>query len=883
MEVYLTGTFSAPVVEFVFPFDAVHAVTGEPLREWIKNLPAAAWNESTRRWTVRDFGARDVAWLLAHAGFPPAIGFDGEPADLSQFTGAIAVAETVDGHMTAAVHPRLGGQALIRSRIPATAMWRKSDCAWVTMPYAVATVDGPVGWCAVDDRLVAWVAANPEQTFAMLPQLPSGDSLAGLMSTPVSDVMCVTPQTADAMRKVGTETVFDLVTTIPRRYIDLSRRTIVAATVGEQTSVTGVVASLTTPSFAERQAGRTMTRARIVDDNGAAVFVRWFRTRGLASRIPEGSRVVIAGKLETFVGRNGRPGFSMTNPIVEPVVATTATMIGVYPASELNDVSTWTVAGAAREAVHRITGLADPVPAWCTSERGMPSRADAFRMIHDPASAAEATAGRKRIAYDELLRLQLVVRAARADTRAQPGIVHEATGSITGAFLSRLPYRLTGAQQRVAVEISDDMAAARPMSRLVQGDVGSGKTANSILAMLTAVESGHQAAMMVPNEILAVQHFDDVTASVEGLVRPDGKPVSVALATGKVTGKDRKTMLAGLADGSVDIVVGTHALIEPKVVFASLSLVVIDEQHRFGVEQRSALRGKGAGGVLPDMLYTTATPVPRTVAMTAFGDLDQSTIDEMPPGRSPVTTVHIPGGEDIIDEAAADPWSAIRNAVSQGRQAFVVTPLATSVTREASGAHDVAARLGAGPLAGLRIGVVTGKDTSQDRHAAMSAFAAGGLDVLVATTVVEVGVNVPNATVMVVLGGERFGLAQLHQLRGRVGRGVHPGRCLIVAQPKTVIAKERMAAITTVTDGFALADLDYRLRGGGDLAGASQSGRAKSLRVASLTGDADMLALAIMDAARIIDADPTLAEHSDLRDEITLLIDETSTGLLRSA
>lgn len=878
----MAGTWATPVVMLSFPFDAVHAVTGQLLRDWVKGFPDAAWGERRRSWLVRDFGTRQVAGTLAHAGFEVVIGPDGEPADVDGHAGAIAVAEATDGYVSAAVYPRLAGQGFLRGRIPATAMWRKADRAWVTGPHAVTSATGAsAGWCRVDQRLTDWVAANPEPTHEMIPPLPFDATLSGLARVPVHELSCATPELASAFAATGVNTVYDLVSTMPRRYIDMTPRTLTGATVGAQTSVVGTVAKLTLPSRDLPPGKRPVTKARIVDDHGVAVFCTWFFARGLGRRIPEGTRVVVAGKLEQFTAAAGWVGHSMTNPVVEPVVANSANMIGIYPASETHQVSTWMVFEAAREAAHRISGLTDPVPAQYTTGRGRPRRADAYRMVHDPKDAAQAKAGRDRLAYDELLRLQLVVRSARAAGAAQPGTTHQPTGSLTVPYLARLPYPLTAAQTRVTAQIAADMTAPRPMARLLQGDVGSGKTVVALLAMLAAVESGKQAALMAPNEILAVQHFEDIAAAVAGLTKPDGNPVTVALGTGKVTGKNRKALHAGLADGTVDIVVGTHALIEPKIVFKDLTLVVVDEQHRFGVEQRNALRAKGLA--MPDMLYASATPVPRSAVMTVFGDLDCSTLDEMPLGRQPITTVVVSRQDADIGDPAADPWVAVKAAVAQGRQAFIVTPLATSATREAASAHATAEALAARSLSGLRIGVVTGKDPVADRHATMERFAAGDLDVLVATTVVEVGVNIPNATVMVILGGERFGLAQLHQLRGRVGRGAHPGRCLIVADPRTKLAQQRMQAIETITDGFALADLDYRLRGGGDVAGAAQSGRARSLRIASITGDSELLTQAIADATEIVASDPDLRQHPGLRDEITVLLDDDAADMLRSA
>lgn len=874
MDARLAGTWLTPGVELRFGFDDAHAVTGMPLRDWVKTLPEAVWNNDTKAWTVLDFGGRAVAAILAKAGFRSVLGPDGHAADVDSHAAPLAVGEPGERMMTVAIYPRLGGLAYLRGKVPATAVWRRSDRAWLTSPFVVTTGGAPVGWCAVPEPVLAWVAANPEQTHDMTPPLDYDRTVVGLMGTPTYVLGCVTPATASALAATGIESVSDLLHTMPRRYIDMTGTTVAGMQPGADFSIVGTVTNL--------DVNASRTKAVIVDDNGTKIWVTWFRVRGLRSRIPDGTRVVLGGaKLTTFTSQRGFTGLSMTNPTVEPVVATSSRYIGVYPASGTAGLTTWAVFDAVKEAAHRVTDLVDPVPPEFLAKRWLPSLADAFRMVHDPATEEEKKAGRDRLAYQELLRLQLVIRRDRAVNAAQPGCAHTPTGALTEPFLAGRGYDLTGAQKRVVAEIRDDMTTSRPMSRLLQGDVGAGKTDVSVLALLMAVESGRQGALMAPNETLTNQHFEDIRDAVASLSKPDGSPVTVALATNKVTGKARKAMFAGLADGSIDIVVGTQALIDAKVAFHDLTMVVVDEQHRFGVEQRAALRSKGS--VMPDVLYASATPVPRSAAMTVFGDLDLSVLDEMPPGRQPVATVVVAAGEVDPSRPGDDPWAAIRSAVSQGRQAFVVTPLATSATRESAAAHVLAESLSLGALSGLRVGTITGKDDAKERRATMSAFAAGDLDVLVATTVIEVGVNVPNATVMVITGGERFGLAQLHQLRGRVGRGGHPGRCLIVADPKTSLAQQRLDALASTTDGFALAELDYQLRGGGDVASGSQSGRSRTLRIASITADTEILRNAIEDAIALTEHDPDLDAHPALRAEVDAFLDEDQADFLRSA
>jgi ATP-dependent DNA helicase RecG len=419
------------------------------------------------------------------------------------------------------------------------------------------------------------------------------------------------------------------------------------------------------------------------------------------------------------------------------------------------------------------------------------------------------------------------------------------------------------------------------MHRLLQGDVGAGKTVVAVSALLAAVEGGHQGALMAPTEVLAEQHATGVRALLAGLEVPAGagslfaeRPLRVELLTNRVTGNERKRLLAGLAGGDVDLVIGTHALIQEAVAFHSLGVVVIDEQHRFGVEQRAALRDK-AGGVVPDVLVMTATPIPRTAAMTVYGDLDVSVLDELPPGRTPIVTRWAAGD---AEEAA---WDAVRGEVAAGRQAYVVCPLIEESEKlEVASAEETFERLSGGELHGLRLGLLHGRMTPGDKEAVMGAFRTGDLDVLVATTVIEVGVDVPNATVMVVLDADRFGIAQLHQLRGRVGRGAHESQCwLVTAEPEDGEPSPRVAALVASTDGFELAEVDLDLRGEGTLMSSAQKGRS-DLRLASLRRDRELVRLARDAAFTIVDADPTLAGNETLLDELRLLLTDEDTEFL---
>ena len=460
--------------------------------------------------------------------------------------------------------------------------------------------------------------------------------------------------------------------------------------------------------------------------------------------------------------------------------------------------------------------------------------------------------------------------------RESKAIRHQVGGELTERLYAALPFELTGAQRRVIAEIEHDLAGPHPMHRLLQGDVGSGKTVVAVSAMLTAVQGGHQGALMAPTEVLAEQHATGVRRMLEGVTVPDprnlfgDRPLRIELLTNRVTGGERRDVLAGLADGTVDIAIGTHALIQEGVQFHSLGVVVIDEQHRFGVEQRAALRSKGDDDAVPDVLVMTATPIPRTAAMTVYGDLDVSVLDELPPGRTPIVTHWADG--PLMEQAA---WATVRDEVAAGRQAYVVCPLIEESEKlEVASAQETFDRLAAGELKGLRLGLLHGRLPSSEKEAEMERFRQGRIDVLVATTVIEVGVDVPNATVMVILDADRFGIAQLHQLRGRVGRGEHASSCWLVTAgtpaDSPAVGNPRVEALVASTDGFALAEVDLELRGEGTIMNTAQKGR-NDLKLASLRRDRELVSLARDAAFEIVDDDPMLVDHPVLLDELRLL------------
>ncbi|NCV47730.1 MAG: ATP-dependent DNA helicase RecG, partial [Actinobacteria bacterium] len=533
--------------------------------------------------------------------------------------------------------------------------------------------------------------------------------------------------------------------------------------------------------------------------------------------------IAVFGKPERFRGK-----LQMTNPLVDIVGNRTGRIVPIYPQSEKSNVTTWELTGWVENALERAAPrtISDPLPAAQRERLGFVSRNAALSTIHFPDSIVDKERARERLSFDELLRVQLVlVGRKKAFERDNTGLKHDMSGAMQKAFLQALPFPLTGAQRRVIKEVNADLATPVPMHRLLQGDVGSGKTVVAVAAMLVAVQGGHQGALMAPTEVLAEQHFAGIRSLLDELRVPDAgnlfgeRQLRVELLTGRVTGERRREVLADLASGGVDIVIGTHALIQEGVEFSSLGVVVIDEQHRFGVEQRAALRGKGAGEkhTTPDVLVMTATPIPRTAALTHYGDLEVSVLDELPPGRTPIKTIAVSD-----DTARSKMWVAVREALDAGQQAYVVCPMiAESDKLEVAAAEEIHEQLRSGELRDYKVGLLHGRMSSTEKDEVMSKFRSRTYDVLVSTTVIEVGVDIPNATCMVVLDADRFGIAQLHQLRGRVGRGKIASRCWLERKDKTV-GEERINALVESTDGFYLAEVDLELRGEGTLMSTAQ-------------------------------------------------------------
>jgi ATP-dependent DNA helicase RecG len=575
-------------------------------------------------------------------------------------------------------------------------------------------------------------------------------------------------------------------------------------------------------------------------------------------------------------------------------------LIPVYPATK--EVPTWTISRAVDHVLEMLDPVPDPVPEPVRRRRRLPDFDRALRTVHRPADLAAWRAAKHRLAWDEALALQLALAQRRAAAAANPAVPRPLRGDgLLAEFDARLPFTLTSGQREVAGVLADELAGTEPMQRLLQGEVGSGKTVVALRAMLQVVDAGGQAALLAPTEVLAAQHARTIEQLLGPLAQAGrlggaDQATRVALLTGSLPAAARRAALLDAASGAAGIVVGTHALIQDAVQFAELGLVVVDEQHRFGVEQRDALRGKSAAP--PHLLVMTATPIPRTVAITVFGDLETSTLRELPAGRSPISTFVVPESErpDWRDRA----WHRVREEVAAGHQVYVVCPRIgdgvaendwedepeadPSVRRAPLAVTEVLPFLAEGPLHGLRLDTLHGRLSAEDKDRVMGDFAAGRVDVLVATTVVEVGVDVPNATGMVIMDADRFGISQLHQLRGRVGRGAAPGICLLLtAAAADSPARRRLDAVAATTDGFELARLDLEQRREGDILGATQSGRRSQLRLLSVLRDEELIADARIEAQALVAGDPALSAHPLLAAEVAALVGQERAEYLEKA
>ena len=685
------------------------------------------------------------------------------------------------------------------------------------------------------------------------------------LDTALADVKGIAKQTLPKLKRLGLQKVEDLVYHFPHRHSDFSKvSTVSELSLGEDHTV---IVSVWEASQTRQGFKRGSTQAVLGDETGNVRAI-WFNQPYLANSFKPGTTLVISGKVNVFRG-----SFVFESPEYEIMrgqeeLMHTGRLVPVYP----------TVEGLPHRTIRRVVKRAldsslslvvDFLPEDTRHRAGLMGLQNAIAQAHYPDAEADWTSARRRLAFDELFLLQLaVIRRKKEWQQEDEGIPLEAGASAVGGFLEALPFNLTGAQSRVLDEIMADLSQGRPMSRLLQGDVGSGKTVVAAAALLLAVVNGRQGALIAPTEILAEQHFltladllssgngdGDHPSSTSFEVEGAGGPLTVGLLVGSMSRKAKNEMHARIREGDIDVAVGTHALLQEEVDIPRLAVAVVDEQHRFGVMQRASMREKGER---PHLLAMSATPIPRSLALTLYGELDISTIDEMPAGRRRIRTRWL---EPDLRPTA---YAFIDKQVEQGRQAFIVCPLIEdSEAVQARAATEEYERLSASVFPHLRLGLLHGRMALREKEEVMASFKAGEVQVLVATPVVEVGIDIPNASVMLIDGADRFGLAQLHQLRGRVGRGMHDSYCILLAESPGEDARERMKLVERSTDGFELAEADLDLRGPGDYLGTRQSGL-PSLKMARLS-DQDILAAARTEATRILDADPDLqAERNAL-------------------
>jgi ATP-dependent DNA helicase RecG len=712
-------------------------------------------------------------------------------------------------------------------------------------------------------------------------------------------VKAVGDKAAKRLAALDLETAGDLLRHYPRRYAQRGELTdLDSLAEGEYVTVMAEVEKVQGRKISKRPG--YLLEVTVTDGSGRLTLTFFGKGAHIPEReLPPGTRGLFAGKVSFY-----RAGRGIKRQLVHPEYKAVAGGLGadaarefaeelipVYPATK--GLTSWQIADCVRMVLDTADLGDDVLPKRVRERHRLIGLAAAYQGIHRPGDMAEAGRARKRLKWDEAFVLQTALaqrRRAAAALAATPR--PPSPEGLLADFDAKLPFELTEGQCEVGTEIAADLARTHPMHRLLQGDVGAGKTVVGLRAMLQVVDAGGQAALLAPTEVLAQQHHRSIVAMLGPLAQAGrlggaDHGTRVALLTGSQGAKARREGLLDAASGAAGIVVGTHALLQEHVQFADLGLVVIDEQHRFGVEQRDALREKATGG-RPHVLVMTATPIPRTVAMTVYGDLDTSALTQLPAGRSPIATHVVPAGNRAYWDRA---WARIREEAGEGRQAYVVCPRigdedlpaeappdddeGESARRPPLAVLDVAPKLSEGPLHGLRLGVLHGRMHPDEKDAVMRRFAAAELDVLVATTVIEVGVDVPNSTVMVVMDADRFGVSQLHQLRGRVGRGRHPGLCLLVTDAEEESkARERLAAVASTLDGFELSRLDLEQRREGDVLGENQSGRRSSLRLLTLLRDEDIIREARTEATALVDDDPELRDHPELAAELAALLDE---------
>ena len=678
------------------------------------------------------------------------------------------------------------------------------------------------------------------------------------LNAPVTVLQGIGPRIAQNLSRLGLHTLRDMLYHFPRRYDDYSRLApINRLQYGDKVTVIATVQQIKTRLI--RNGTATLVEA-LVSDGSGALRVSWFNQVWRAKRLYEGSQIVLAGKVDQYLGRK-----VMTNPDVETLEEeqlSTNRIVPVYPLTE-QVTQSWLRKQMNQVVSYWAPRTLDPLPEKMRREAELIPLPDALLQIHFPESHEALQAAQERLAFDEIFLLQSGVVRQKHAWQNRTAKTFTAEPEWLDEQVSRLPYQLTGAQQHALDDIKHDLASGKPMNRLIQGDVGSGQTVIAALAIAIVTSQGSQACMMAPTSLLAEQHYQTLLnlltkepPSADAGETP-GAPIltenQVRLLIGSTPEAEKQEIRAGLADGAIKLVVGTHALIEDPVGFANLSLVIVDEQHRFGVDQRAALRLKG---VNPHLMVMTATPIPRSLALTIYGDLDLTVMDEMPPGRQPVGTFI------LMPRERERAYSLIRSQIEQGRQTFIIYPLIEeSENSEARAAVEEQKRLQSTIFPHLQVGLLHGRMRSEDKEAVMEAFRRGEFPILVSTTVIEVGVDIPNASVMLIEGANRFGLAQLHQLRGRVGRGADKSYCLLIPESQDEAENERLLVMTSTNDGFVLAERDLEQRGPGDFLGSRQSGFAE-LKMAKIS-DIHLIEKARRFAQALFETDPalTLPEH----------------------
>jgi len=725
------------------------------------------------------------------------------------------------------------------------------------------------------------------------------------LDSPVASVLGAQTKQGKAKKiteGLGLRTVGDLLMHFPRRYVRTGELTKVTdLTTGQMLTVVGEITESKVHTYLDRRTHRTAYRLdTTLQTDGPSLRMSFFAksqhvSEWHARRLPVGRTGVFVGQVGTFKGQ-----WQLTNPqmvlfglsddeTTEVAVGSVKALYPLYP--QTKGVDSWDLQRAISFARTVLDEVPDPLPEQLRAAHDLPDIHTALDWIHGPDSWDQIRSSQRRFRFEEALVLQLVLARRRAELSEMGGQARAGGGGLLAAFDARLPFTLTRGQEVVSAEIEADLGRPRPMNRLLQGEVGSGKTLVALRAMLRVVDSGGQAALLAPTEVLAQQHHRSITAmlgdlAAGGMLGGDADATTVALLTGSMPKASRAEAMLRAASGEAGIVIGTHALLQERVQFADLGLVVVDEQHRFGVEQRAALTDKA--GTPPHVLVMTATPIPRTVAMTVFGDLEVSTLAELPAGRAAIQTSVVPLAEQPlwVDRV----WQRVREEVALGHQAYVVCPRISGDVLEQgeidpseddeapelpvvlSAAEEVVGHLQGGPLADLRVGLLHGRLPTDEKDRTMRAFAAGDVDVLVSTTVIEVGVDVANATVMVLLDADRFGISQLHQLRGRVGRGGLPGLCLLVTRaPATSPARERLDAVAATTDGFELSRVDLEQRREGDVLGRSQSGFRSSLQTLRVLRDEDTIVEAREAAIALLADDPGLETAPELGRRVTEL------------